>query len=462
MDRKRKFPGCNSPISYGVAQAASEAPEDGRIRPSGSSQSYDSPPGIDGHDAYSGHWVGTDQETASTKAKRIKPESYDTDHGCVVTSGSDGESAFSASQPASPSGSDATDSISPQKCQALLPALRRLPDDFTDIPTAGASRRQSRKMRKTRYSDEEDQKYVDDQEGDDGEIDPEYSDEIDKSERDDIVYILSREKAKRMVQAVKVPKDTKMGEEERCLYLDLATRGCKPMMPADWKKDFTTLPESLFPAEDDEVDENDFTFKIQKGSNFYAITALHGILQVPGHVRDCRVLTVLPQTVIAKAIRKYLRWAISDAGLKIAPQTVPVYTIYAQKRDEDTLSVVNKVIKKLEKLSASHQTLHRCAEHQYWPTLVGFCLCGPIVTILSVDTNPESATWTNPAISRAKYMGQFDMSEDDQDVWNSLALAIAVIHIRQAMGRLADTYDFPFLPRWREEGGAVDSGDEDL
>jgi hypothetical protein len=79
-----------------------------------------------------------------------------------------------------------------------------------------------------------------------------------------------------------------------------------------------------------------------------------------------------------------------------------------------------------------------------------------------MDTDPDSATWKEDNIGcHAKYMGQFDMSEDDQDVWNSLALAIAVIHIRRTMTRLADHYPHLDGVAQRQRLGD-DTEDEDL
>ncbi|KAI2789803.1 hypothetical protein POX_d05301 [Penicillium oxalicum] len=318
----------------------------------------------------------------------------------------------------------------------------------------------NRKRRKRiRNSDEGGRNYIDEEESDDG--DDDMPGVIRRAERDDVVFVLSREKAKRMAKAIRVPKNTKMGEEEKALYLDLATRGCFAILPSDWKKDFSTLPDSLFPSADGELDENDFAFTVHMGSNIYAIRAFHELLRVPGHVRDCRFLAVRPSDVIRKAIKKYLRWAIADAGLKKTSETKAVYAVTSQRPGEKTLLAVERAIRKIEHHAGEHHQMFKDIEHPYWPTLIGFCICGPIVTILSVDTDPDSPICNGGSQSHTKYMGQFDMSEDDQDVWNSLALAIAVIHIRRTMIRLANHYpDMPGVAHPPEEGDETE--DEDL
>ncbi|KAF3385217.1 hypothetical protein F1880_002627 [Penicillium rolfsii] len=398
----------------------------------------------------------------SPQSKRINLVKHDSCDGTVTTDYSKSELQSSSSLAFSPSPSEYSDSASRPKRQALFPPMMLSPDKFPS--SEYATERRARRKR-ARDSDDEDRNYVDVHNSDDEELESPVV--INRSERDEIIFVLSREKAKRMAQAIKVPQDTKMGDEEKSLYLDLATRGCYPVLPSSWKKDFATLPESLFPTEDEEVDESNFPFAIQKASEFYAITALHDILRVPGLVRDCRFLEVFPEEVIKKAIRRYLRWAITDAGVKKTPRTAAIHTIVTQRVEEDgnkeePLHVVQRVLKRLKWLADKHKDMYLGTKDPYWPTLVGFCLCGPIVTILSMDTDPRSATWKEENLGcHAKYMGQFDMSEDDQDVWNSLALSIAVLHIRRTMTRLADHYPYMDGVAQRRRPGD-DTEDEDL
>ncbi|KAJ5140029.1 hypothetical protein N7448_003437 [Penicillium atrosanguineum] len=302
-------------------------------------------------------------------------------------------------------------------------------------------------------------------------------------DREDLEDILTREKARRLATAVKVPDDSNMSEEETNLYLGLALRGIKPVMSFTWSKDFNTLPESLFAVPDNsDYQEERLPFHTHKGTDFAAIRAFRELLEVGGFVRDCRLLTLEPQVVIRRSVKKYVRWAISDAALRVTSKSLPVHVIYTQKSDQMALSAVHGLSKKMESLANRHRQLHtesykgkllrgakRLASRarskeleplQYWPTLVGFLICGPILSIVSLDTNPNSVTWIKDSESRVKYLGQFDMSEVDQDVWNSLAIAIAVISMRKTMSSLADTYEGPLIPRLRRHGD--DTDDDDL
>ncbi|CAI7567726.1 unnamed protein product [Penicillium manginii] len=311
--------------------------------------------------------------------------------------------------------------------------------------------------RKKRQKGEDDDIYRDyGSPDDDFEIEAQFDKEHAKAqagvERRNLVNEITQEKARRMAKAVRVPANSKMGEGERNLYLELALRGCKPVMYHHWKTDFSTLPESLFSSEKPPANELDeIIFKTKTRSEFHAIKAMKELLDLGGQVRDCGV--------IRKAIAKYIRWAIDDAGLKTNADTLPFHIIYAQQIGQPTLETVTKVVKKLTKLALQHRGAYQGAENVYWPTLVGYVVCGPIATILSLDSNPLSPAWSGPVDKRVKYMGQFDLTEPDQDVWNSLAIAISVIHVRESMLKLAATYSGPRAPFFR--GQNRDFSDDD-
>lgn len=354
-----------------------------------------------------------------------------------------------------PSDSDSTASLHngpAQKKPAHEQATTNNPTTQEKAPHSSSPNRRAKRARRARS----DSLYVDKEASDEGEYElPE------TYERDQLTYQFTREKARRLAEAVKVPEDSSMCDEERDLYLDLALRGCKPVMSFDWARDFSTLPESLFSVRNNtDKDEDDLTFKTARGSDFAARRAFQDLLKIGGYVRDCKLLTVQPEVVIERAVRKYIRWAVADSRLRTTAATIPLHTIYTQRPNQTTLSAVTRLARRMERQAERHQKAHGDQKDAYWPTLTGFLICGPILTIISLDTNPNSETWTKDLESRVKFLGQFDMSEIDQDVWNSLAIAIAVIHLRQSLGRLADAYSGPCFPRFR--GQSDDTDDEDL
>ncbi|KAJ5101768.1 hypothetical protein NUU61_003990 [Penicillium alfredii] len=288
---------------------------------------------------------------------------------------------------------------------------------------------------------------------------------IPQAERNELVYELTREKAQRLAEAVQIPEDTHLGREERDLFLNMATRGCKPLIPGHWRKDFPTLPVSLFTTDGDKNNcqnaDQDLLFEAHKNSDFSALRALQDFLKISGHVRDCQLLEIQPEMVIQKAINKYLRWAINDADLKTGPATSPLHAVYTQQKDETTLAAVSKLARKLERLAKRHlASLGGPRANNYWPMLVGFLACGPIVAIISLDTNPKSKVWVENLEVKVNYLGQFDVSEEEQDVWNSFAVAISVLHVRKCMAQLVASDLAPSAPRFR--GLNEETDDEDL
>ncbi|CAG8902191.1 unnamed protein product [Penicillium nalgiovense] len=280
----------------------------------------------------------------------------------------------------------------------------------------------------------------------DYESDEEYF--IPTGERDELLNNkLTRERAKRLLDAVELPQGHDLSPDVQQTAHQLLTRGCLPTIHRHWEKDFSTLPESLFfSGKDDETQrkESNFVLENDKGSEFYAIRAFQELLKICGNVRDyCNILDICPGIYIKKSIEKYLRWALTDAGVRVQPDTPPVHVIYCKNQDEEPKEAFNKVAKALERLLDTWQG-QLAAPHdgeKAWPALIGFVLCGPVLSVICLDTNPHPQTLTQGI----KFLGHFDLSDFDQDVWNTLAIAILVMHIKRAVAKLAKAYGHRFV-----------------
>ncbi|KAJ5654020.1 hypothetical protein N7490_001023 [Penicillium lividum] len=291
--------------------------------------------------------------------------------------------------------------------------------------------------------------------------------QITSGEREDLLNELTRERGQRLAKAVEIPPDSGLGPVQIQLIRKLATRGCKPVMSRFWFRDFDTWPQSLFSeggVDSEDEDGELLMFRSQNMSDNYAIKALQELFAVSGRVRDCSFLSVKPQFVVGKAIRQYLHWAIDDAGLKTTQQTIPVHCICPQIPGEEIFSTIMRCSRKLERLGKQHQIAH-AGKKEFWPTMIGFVIAGPIVCLLSLDTDPKSEVWSQKVKidgeSPAKYLTQFDLSEREQDVWNSLAVAICVVHLRDTLMKLARGYTGnPAVPIIRGLGDETD--DEDI
>ncbi|PYI26362.1 hypothetical protein BP00DRAFT_382093, partial [Aspergillus indologenus CBS 114.80] len=266
-------------------------------------------------------------------------------------------------------------------------------------------------------------------------------------EKTGIVFDFSSERAARWATAINLPEGL-YNHEEQDLFFRLAMRGFEPLVPQLWRHDFPTLPESLYPP----TSGPSFRplFQVRRSSNLYATKALANLFNVGGRVRDCDILGQRPEKVIKAAIKQYFRWALFDADLHTTEDSIPVYAIYAQKEGETTLQAVQRLNRRLRYLTLKyHEALGMAQEGpmqdgeptptgdptpRSFPLLMGFIICGPIVAIVTHSTDPQEAE----ASFDGKFISQFDLSERGQDVWNSLAIAIAVMHTRRTMIRLAE------------------------
>ncbi|EYE94048.1 uncharacterized protein EURHEDRAFT_539727 [Aspergillus ruber CBS 135680] len=289
--------------------------------------------------------------------------------------------------------------------------------------------------------------------GDDDEFDDERG--VSKNETKGVVYDFSLERAKRWAAAVSLPENA-WSEAEKELFFRLAMRGFEPLMPRHWQHDFSTLPDTMFSLPEEEIVP---IIRAFKHSDFHAIKSLLGLFSLSGQVRDCNILRTRPEDKIRKAIKKYVRWAMRDADIHEKPGTIPVYTIHSQKEGESVVSAVSKLNKRLGKLAKRyHNTLGIITSRCNFPLLVGFVICGPIVAILTLNTDPLSPKGWGEGTG-SKFISQFDVGERGQDVWTSLALAITIMHIRKTMIQLADGGMGGFC---RNGGDGLFGEDEDL
>ncbi|KGO77666.1 hypothetical protein PITC_074920 [Penicillium italicum] len=399
--------------------------------------------------------VKLEPEGSATKCKRLEDtdvgedEKWDSDPPTSpeykISSASDGGDSETSDSPSSPSAKRV-------KRAALHSSVKN------GLSLKSKAKKARRKKKKTWDSD----RSMSEPSDLDYESEEEYF--IPAGERDDELLNnkLTRERAKRLLEAVELPQGHDLSPDEQRTAHQLLARGCMPTIHRHWEKDFSTLPESLFfSGKDDETQRNESHFVLEndKCSEFYAIRAFQELLKICGNVRDyCNILDIGPGIYIKKSIEKYLRWALSDAGVRVQPDTPPVHIIYCQNQDEEPKEAFSKVAKTLEKLSSTWQSL-LAAPHDSeaaWPAMMGLVLCGPVLSVISLDTNPSPQTQTQGI----KFLGHFDLSDFDNDVWNTLAVAIIVMHIKRTVTKLAKAYNHRFVASIFDDS-AMDSPDPD-
>jgi hypothetical protein len=80
---------------------------------------------------------------------------------------------------------------------------------------------------------------------------------------------------------------------------------------------------------------------------------------------------------------------------------------------------------------------HTQYANRSFPVLTGFLICGPLVAVITMDSDPKVYPLLDSA-SNGKFIAQFDFSESGQDVWNALAVAITVTRIRKTIIQLEE------------------------
>jgi hypothetical protein len=156
--------------------------------------------------------------------------------------------------------------------------------------------------------------------------------------------------------------------------------------------------------------------------------------------------------LIKDTIKRYIRWALYDANLEIGPGSLPIHVVHAQGKNESILHALKRVNKSLQRLALRHQKAlnetftiiekpkkgepvdPKTISKKELPLLVGFIICGPVVAIMTFDL--DLLKRAQPA--DGKFISQFDLAERGQDVWNSLSMTIAVMHIRNTMVQLSE------------------------
>lgn len=150
-----------------------------------------------------------------------------------------------------------------------------------------------------------------------------------------------------------------------------------------------------------------------------------------------------PEILIKQTIKKYIRWALYDGNLEIGPGSLPVHVLHAQKKNESILDALERLNNRLRRLALRHQEAlaelpkpspTSTAKHGNDILLIGFIICGPVVAIMAFDIG----LLQEDEKTDGKFLSQFDLSERGQDVWNSLSLAIVIMHIRNTMVRLSE------------------------
>lgn len=256
---------------------------------------------------------------------------------------------------------------------------------------------------------------------------------------------------KRTVVIPKELKDKNITEEELreagwdddyiTLIQRIGLRGREPVFPAYMKFEYRFMPDGLF-AHDDEA----FVGSV-RNSHFKASKAIQRLFDLGGHVRDCKLIhgdEARAELEVQRHVKDYIKWAETDSGLDMQTAIPVLVQIYEEagtpgdvfkaiaeaecralaKRWKKALQVARSV----EFSPASSRVSDGTLLSYELPTLYALVACDSIVAFMAYRADTDECT----------PMAFFNYNEKDYDVWNSLALAILVCHVRNVQLRIAE------------------------
>ncbi|KAF2688170.1 hypothetical protein K458DRAFT_295431 [Lentithecium fluviatile CBS 122367] len=247
-------------------------------------------------------------------------------------------------------------------------------------------------------------------------------------------------------------------EDAVFLFQKLGLRGFEPLLPDDWVNDFPSLPVDLFTH-----NENKAFIKAKAGGDYRAQRALEDLFNLGPYARDA-VLTNAPirtpEYHIGRSVKKYKQWAMKDADLAHIWKNLSLYETVTCDKYTPSYVAEQKMVSKLAKLQDKWNDAFETYEQEninapnyvpapeWVPTLYGVIASHTVMALVSyiapTEVNGQGAL---------RMIAMFDFSQEGYDVWNSLAISIFLIHVRNRMKDLKE-----FLP----EPVIVRSGDPDL
>lgn len=319
-------------------------------------------------------------------------------------------------------------------------------------------------------------------------------------------YDIDMERARRHAVATTLPENSGVWEEsEKELFFHISYRGFEPLLPQNWMTDFRTLPLSLYSTGDDNVP---LIQAYKSNAEFHAIKELRELIDLGRNVRD-RVLAI-PGTkredMVDRAIKKYIKWALSDAGLKInraatRRETIPIHVQVKLKSRQTTMQCLAELKTKMHALRAQHfraRNIHESIERDIedaatpgsegmtqvaesseddLPVIYGVMIKRSIIAVFTLNSrvpsprNTEEEKWLHQAVtaidndlgddcaSDPRFISDFDFSDHTKDVWNAFVVAILAMQIRNDMLALrenASSDDVEDLCAGIEESSVID------
>ncbi|PPJ56606.1 hypothetical protein CBER1_01837 [Cercospora berteroae] len=224
----------------------------------------------------------------------------------------------------------------------------------------------------------------------------------------------------------------------------IGLRGREPILPAYMKFEYRFLPDGLFHSNDEEA----FISSLRNG-HFKAGKALQKLLDLGGHIRDRKEVDPQhgrPELEVKRHLKEYLKWAQSDSNLDkqtAIPVLVQVYAEAGTPGEEMTAMAEDKCRALVKKWKTALEVTRSVEMSPVSRTSDGTLLSYEIPTIYAIlasDAIVAIMAYTVDS-DHCQPMALFDYNLKDYDVWNSLALALLVCHVRNVQLRIAEDTD---------------------
>lgn len=225
------------------------------------------------------------------------------------------------------------------------------------------------------------------------------------------------------------------------LVQKIKLRGHEPLMPLCWRFSMRSMPDALF------ADTDDAFIGSMRNDQFRAEKALEKLLELGAQIRDSIAvgLGVGPEVKVRRSLEAYQKWTNMDAELD-SHTAIPLLAVEVKPADTPASTLHANANRKLTRLADRYREAFRVlqstetspasrASTQYsYPLPALYAVVASHTLIAVMACQPEDGDGELDA----KPVAFFDMSNPNYDVWNSLALAILLCHVRDVQARIAE------------------------
>lgn len=223
------------------------------------------------------------------------------------------------------------------------------------------------------------------------------------------------------------------------LVQHIAMRGFEPLLPGYYKWDYRYMPDALFSQ------DNNAIISSACGKHYHGIVALNKLLELGGRVRDRVVFNgrVTPEQQVRISLKLYMKWAATDTGLD-QRTAIPLLAIVAQPADTDPRELQENARRKMARLYARYEEAFRVRRSiETTPSSVTTNLSHPVPQLYAIIASHMFIALMayRPELvdeGQVKVVSHFNMEDKGYDVWNALAMAIIVCHVRNIQLRIAE------------------------